>query len=392
MKFIFGIVFLSLTQLLAAQTHAVGFHFLDEKTPFYNCLFCNLSDSDNKELQNTLSKTYSSELNCTEGKMILLDAVKPENSNELNGRLLLELFWFLSQSEPYCQENDSLIYNLSAIDYWEDSSNDYPAKLGASYMIDVIDRSISYTTDKETISSLKTLRFRYLANSTILDITLSNPEVYLSDLIHNQSQAEVDLDLKIMKTYLDDKLALYNSIQNTVYKFEDEKDSNDLIEKYLYDIDAVIAPIEYPQNFFIGSGIEYLRGKNNWLSIEAGYGLRDKASSFDLYRLPFQSYLVNFGYNLNLDTKQKDLYVSAFEIKMKYFLLSLYRFGQHTSENEKFFKSLFYRPEIGFHYGVFDLSYSYNVTFNKNIRPDTEKHLFSVGISYPLIRIGNYRN
>ena len=304
MKFIFGIVFLSLTQLLAAQTHAVGFHFLDEKTPFYNCLFCNLSDSDNKELQNTLSKTYSSELNCTEGKMILLDAVKPENSNELNGRLLLELFWFLSQSEPYCQENDSLIYNLSAIDYWEDSSNDYPAKLGASYMIDVIDRSISYTTDKETISSLKTLRFRYLANSTILDITLSNPEVYLSDLIHNQSQAEVDLDLKIMKTYLDDKLALYNSIQNTVYKFEDEKDSNDLIEKYLYDIDAVIAPIEYPQNFFIGSGIEYLRGKNNWLSIEAGYGLRDKASSFDLYRLPFQSYLFNFGYNLTLDTKQ----------------------------------------------------------------------------------------
>jgi len=392
MKFIFGIVFLSLTQLLAAQTHAVGFHFLDEKTPFYNCLFCNLSDSDNKELQNTLSKTYSSELNCTEGKMILLDAVKPENSNELNGRLLLELFWFLSQSEPYCQENDSLIYNLSAIDYWEDSSNDYPAKLGASYMIDVIDRSISYTTDKETISSLKTLRFRYLANSTILDITLSNPEVYLSDLIHNQSQAEVDLDLKIMKTYLDDKLALYNSIQNTVYKFEDEKDSNDLVEKYLYDIDILIAPIEYTQNFFIGSGVEYLRGKNNWLSIEAGYGLRDKAASFDLYRLPFQSYLVNFGYNINLDTKQKDLYVSAFEIKMKYFLLSLYRFGQHTSENERFFKSLFYRPEIGFHYGVFDFSYSYNVTFNKNIRPDTEKHLFSVGISYPLIRIGNYRN
>jgi hypothetical protein len=77
---------------------------------------------------------------------------------------------------------------------------------------------------------------------------------------------------------------------------------------------------------------------------------------------------------------------------MKYFSLSLYRFGQHALENEKFFKSLFYRPEIGFHYGIFDLTYSYNVTFNKNIRPNTEKHLVSVGISYPLIRIGTYRN
>jgi hypothetical protein len=392
MKLIFGIVFLTFAHLISAQTHSIGFHFIDEKPPVANCIFCNLNASDNDKLKKILSQTYSEEVNCTEGKVMLLEALNPNNSNELNGRLLLELFWFLSQSEPYCQENDSLIYNLSAIDYLEYPSNENNAKLGASYMIDIIDRSISYTTDNETILTLKAQRFKYLANSTILNITFISPELYLHDYADNNSQSENDLDLKIMKTYLDDKLALYNSIQNTNYKFEDEKDSNDLVEKYLYDIDLLIAPIEYTQNFFIGSGVEYLRGKNNWLSIEAGYGLRDKAASFDLYRLPFQSYLVNFGYNINLDTRQKDLYVSAFELKMKYFSLSLYRFGQHALENEKFFKSLFYRPEIGFHYGIFDLTYSYNVTFNKNIRPNTEKHLVSVGISYPLIRIGTYRN
>lgn len=50
----------------------------------------------------------------------------------------------------------------------------------------------------------------------------------------------------------------------------------------------------------------------------------------------------------------------------------------------------FYRPEIGISYGIFNLSYSYNLTFDKSIRFATEKNMFTFGISYPLVRIGDY--
>ncbi|NDA64361.1 MAG: hypothetical protein EBX50_20385 [Chitinophagia bacterium] len=92
-------------------------------------------------------------------------------------------------------------------------------------------------------------------------------------------------------------------------------------------------------------------------------------------------------WNINDRTKQ-DFLFHVLSWKHPLININLVQFGLHRGITDK--EKWFYRPELGLSYGIFKASYSYNLTFDKAFRPNTEKHLFTFGISYPLVRLGAY--
>jgi hypothetical protein len=88
------------------------------------------------------------------------------------------------------------------------------------------------------------------------------------------------------------------------------------------------------------------------------------------------------------NTNGRDFMFNFLNFRHPILNLNLIQFGYHEGVSDKL--KWFYRPEIGLSYGIFKASYAYNLTFDKSVRSLTEKSLFTFGISYPLIRIGDY--
>lgn len=90
----------------------------------------------------------------------------------------------------------------------------------------------------------------------------------------------------------------------------------------------------------------------------------------------------------NITDQRTDLILNVAEIKnLSHLQVNIYQFGWHLTEPKALF---FYRPEIGLSYGCFTLSYAYNVTFDKSFRPNTDKSMLTLSISYPFLRLGRY--
>ena len=65
-----------------------------------------------------------------------------------------------------------------------------------------------------------------------------------------------------------------------------------------------------------------------------------------------------------------------------------FQFGWHLYGPNQ--NKMFGRPEFGIHYSIFTLCYSYNMTFDEELRPFTEKHMVNFTISYPLFKLGSF--
>jgi hypothetical protein len=112
---------------------------------------------------------------------------------------------------------------------------------------------------------------------------------------------------------------------------------------------------------------------------------RNLISGSPYFRFNYLS--TSFLININDNSKQ-DLLFSAFNLRNPFIHAKLIQFGFHSGISDKL--KWFYRPEIGVSYGIFHLSYSYNLAFDKTVRSLAEKNMLTFGISYPLIRIGGY--
>jgi len=145
-----------------------------------------------------------------------------------------------------------------------------------------------------------------------------------------------------------------------------------------------------------GLGVSASFGKEQWYGIEFSYDpVMETANPFRRFhsldgsrsdtRISWLS--SKFLFNKNRD--KFDFLFSICDVKnYDGFKVNLLQFGLHSTAqfNDKFF----YRPEIGYTFGIFTLSYSYNFTFDKTIRSLTEKNMLNFSITYPLIRIGKY--
>ena len=391
MRLIYTFLFILFINLLHGQKHAIGLPFFDTRSPKLDCTFCNLNDVDKEILKEVYAETLGEEI--LECKEIILNSISKNNSDNLNGRLIMYLFSLLGEYSPDYSLNDSLIYNISGAWYIDNDSGNYFKQneiRGTLYMIDLMDKGLAYAKTPETAARLNIERFFYLSQSNVLDKLSLTPNEYIAN--YNELKAEVDpsIEMQIMEKYLEDKIAFYNVLSKNQTENNFDKLDKGEIEKKYKEIDRITGPFEYRRNYYLAPGVEYLVGKSNWITSELAFGVRDRNIPYGLDLIPFKFNFINVGINHDTKANRREYFISPLELKMKYFMLSAYRFGIHDSQLSSFKKGFFYRPEIGFHYGIFDVSYSYNLTFNKEIRPFTEKHLLSVGISYPLFRIGKY--
>jgi hypothetical protein len=371
----------------------VGLPFLEQNLPTLNCSFCDLTKSDKAKLD-SIGKECTTLYSDYEGyKEIILSNISKDNSDELNGRLLLYLFTLLGTSSAEQSASDPMIYNLSNMGYsnyeWNDTLKENEIK-GILYMVDLIDKSIAYAKDVGTVSYLKINRFYYLDQSLVLYKLKFTPDEFVEKYDEYSNKLESDPALKIINTYIQDKIVLYNILSKKETPVNLNQVEKVKVNSFLIDLNNRLAPFENKRFFSVIPGAKYVFGKESWLGAELALGGVVKQKKFNLYQPPFQGNFLGFGINYDTKSNQKEFLVNICEIRVNHLMMKMYQFGRHDTQLGSFKRSLFYRPEIGFHYGIIDISYSYNLTFNKEIRPITEKHLFNVGITYPLIRLGKY--
>lgn len=138
-------------------------------------------------------------------------------------------------------------------------------------------------------------------------------------------------------------------------------------------------------------------GKDLWYGFQVGFEYEIEVNNpFKInhralgYRTDQRVSLLGMKAFYNSTNSNKiDLMFNVFNIQNAGFLsLNLVQFGWHLHDLPE--NKMFYRPEIGLHYGIFTLSYGYNLTLNKEMRPLTEKHMFNFTISYPLFRVSSF--
>lgn len=144
----------------------------------------------------------------------------------------------------------------------------------------------------------------------------------------------------------------------------------------------------------IGVGAVGAYGKGTWVGYEITDEYVDYSNPFQLSHpisgsphARFSFIGTSYLWNMN-DRSKQDLTIHILNFKHPILNVNLIQFGAHYGLADK--GKWFYRPEIGFSYGIFKLGYSYNLTFDKSLRSQTEKSMFTFGISYPLFRLGDY--
>lgn len=275
---------------------------------------------------------------------------------EILGRLLLIKAQYLIL---YIVEKDGIIYNLYASE-----SEHYPNYLGVKEICDIFDEIINLNLSDKTNQYIRNLRLEYIYESGAFD----------------------DIDSENYDWYYKNSLKLL------------EKNPRISQEKYavakLFDSEMKESKYE-PFNSYtaFGIGLAGGLGKSAWLGYEFSDDMVD-------YINPFRDNLIsgspNFRFNylstsflINLnDNSKQDLLFSVFNLRNPFIHAKLIQFGFHSGISDKL--KWFYRPEIGVSYGIFHLSYSYNLAFDKTVRSLAEKNMLTFGISYPLIRIGGY--
>lgn len=101
---------------------------------------------------------------------------------------------------------------------------------------------------------------------------------------------------------------------------------------------------------------------------------------------------VHFGFNSSHSTRTiNEYYFGTFrrsEIYGVYFKIFQFGFIQNLDDSNR--KAWFYRPQIGFAFGHFQLYYSYTTVFNKELRELAPKHAINLRFAMPYFRVSRY--
>jgi hypothetical protein len=254
-------------------------------------------------------------------------------------------------------DEKGIVYNLALSEY-----ESYGSFEGVNEVNSLFDEIIALNISESTNQYCRELRLKYMVESyAFSDI---NPEDY---------SWFYDKKIKKLKNFPEDKIVAAETFIN------DSKSTSFV-----------------PFNSFtgLGLGIAGAFGRNWWFGYEISSDMVEYVNPFRLwhpisqqphYRISLFSSSLLFNTN---DPNQQDLTFGIVHFKHPLINVNLAQFGLHYGLASK--GKWFYRPELGLSYGIFRASYSYNLTFDKSVRNQTEKHLFTFGISYPLIRFGDY--
>jgi hypothetical protein len=382
----------------------IGIPFLDKNTKMINCDLCKsnnkkvveYSDSLNSilaniksdlELERNLLKVEIIEKEITNYKS--LDSIYKAGQSTDKEILALLLVLKVDLLVNEIVEENGNLYNLSrSLDY-----DRYPNFIGVTKINDLIEEIIALNINEKTNTFFRELRMKYMIESSAFDE---------NNVRNTYNNYKTEPNLKIVLKYellmnKEDTTFSMNKIFDP-YKSYIKPPTNSMLQSNAtkqFFLDEKLTGY-VPFNSFSGVGIGGIGsiGKDFWSGFEISLEYVDYTNPFsysnpisDSPHFRFSLFGISYLYNTTVREK-RDFSFNFFNFRHPYVNLNLLQFGLHKGVLDD--SKWYYRPEIGFSYGIFKASYSYNFTFNKIARSLTEKSLFTFGISYPLIRIGKY--
>ena len=288
------------------------------------------------------------------GKMAAIRMSELTHEKEVYARLLIMKIKLLSDIGI----KDGIVYNINNLDLTE-----YPDFNGVNEINDMFTELISLNISETTNKSFNELRMTYMMRSGAFDNIDADDSWYYDKKIPKPSK----------NGFSKDKI-------NAAQLFLEDENSTNYV----------------PFDSYLGLGVGGVGaiGKETWLGFEMSYDVSNSINPFSLVKIlsnelntRWSLFGSSFLWNIN-DRSKQDILFNVLNLRSPYLNLNLIQFGLHYGIADK--GKWLYRPEIGLSYGIFKVSYSYNLTFDKSVRSQTEKSLFTFGISYPLVRIGRY--
>ena len=346
---------------IIADLKPFGLIFLDgQKYP--DCKMCNLEGDEKLQFGKVQEKIK--DLSPTEMVEFLEGLLSGEYSGNLKARIAMSIaqtkFWDVISTSD-------MNYNIAWSDYDYSRLSDKEIN-GALEIINCYDRAIEFAEDEGSVSYLKLGRQMYIVHSGLYD--------------------------EIM-----DQNGLNNNSLNDNIKALKNKPSQKRILEYLNNDYAATGIIPFSDYNGINTGVIYSFGQDSWIGAELGIDfcntnkLLQRRNAFgNLVRN--RGSLLSFSFQHNLNTGSNDFSFDLIKLRETAWMhlnLNITQFGFHQGLPDVEGVKWFYRPEIGFSYGPFSVSYAYNLTFNKGTRYLTEKNMFVAKLSYPLVRISRYQ-
>jgi hypothetical protein len=299
------------------------------------------------------------------------------------------------------QKVDTCIFNAK-IDYYDDEYNEYPEyeahlkenrkfaeqMTNGVIVINALIDSAVYYTNAERKPYFDKLRVYFMENSGYREVM--NYE-YARPL--NNEDMEPDYFSYDFEPYeLSELKAQIEQISNVNGSYNASIQLERMLASYT---ESKFNP--YTGYNAIGIGITGMAGKELWIGGEISIGGTTNKKHWQAVNSLTQEVNASFNglklsYMQSMNTEKTDFSFSLFNIsKFAFLSIELLQFGKQNGPEFGDKARWFYRPEIGFTHGIFSLKYGYNLMFNKGIRSFTEKNLLTFKISYPLIRISDYR-
>ncbi len=354
-----------------------GIPFLDKCKKSIKCELCSTKnpevllylDSLDKVLNATFTGKDSDSFKASaQKKLIILNreiamyrgsyAVYSEKLNsekEILARLLLNKVKLLVEDVI---DEKGIVYNLARSEY-----ESYGSFQGVNEVNALIEEIITLNISEATNQYCRELRLEYMVESYAFDDI--NPE--------DESWFYDEKIKKKLKNFPEDKIVAAET-------FLKDAKSTSFVPFNSFSAIGVGVAGAYGRNWWIGYEIS-----SDWVQYINPFRLSHPISGQSPWKLSLLSSSLLFNTN---NPNQQDLTFGIVHFKNPLLNINLAQFGLHYGIASK--GKWFYRPELGLSYGIFRASYSYNLTFDKTVRSQTEKHLFTVGVSYPLIRIGGY--
>lgn len=364
MKFIFLAVIAFFSFHSIGQTY-FGIPFLDQSRKLGSCPVCKNKEDTTilllENIGNEYDLIFDKEEAALENYLIALSffdsLLSTSDFNDIiKSRLILE------KIKIYCTgivENGDEVYNF-AISEGETLLN----FMGPTKIIDLFDEIIALDIDEQSKNYFRNAKLSYFTRS-FLFYEIDRQDYSAEWIKNEEKRAQLPpMERALAQNYVESlNLTSFNPL-------------------FYYDAHGV--------------GVTASFGKENWYGVEFSFDVQNETVN------PFIRYHRGLGYRndyriswistkilVNQNVDKVDFLVGIYDIKnYRGFKLNLAQFGLHSSTQYE--DKIFYRPEIGYSYGIFTLSYGYNFTLDQTIRPITEKHLVNFTISYPLIRVGKY--
>jgi hypothetical protein len=342
------------------------------------CIPCKeVENEDKNKIKSVVSLLKNDEMQALE-KLLELSQ---EESFSKNGRILCLLEIIDYYTIEKIEEND-IIYNLALSEFGYENNYEISeteahertvlGKKGATEICNLYDKAIALSLDSLTTKYLQNRRLDYLINSNFMD------EIYDYDFIKS---GKID-------DYFD-----FESITEINHKAINEGIDNRFYEQVLTDYNTTHF-LPYQSYLGLNLGLTSNYGNNFWVGGEISLDAVGHKNPFQfvhpISRAPnFRSSSMGISFMKNSNSNSYDLGFFPSRITNLFFVnLNILQFGfqwgEQFGDNSKYW---YYRPEIGFSYAIFSLSYSYNLLFDKFARNLTDKSMVTFKISYPLLEL-----